>query len=98
MFANEDMYLALSANSVIDWKNMFDFVTQHGVRSGIDDKRCAIDMAIIRCCLRRLEVTCDVLRACVRASAYQLADELLTLQRAPKEREARFLTTKGSSS
>ena len=30
----------------------------------------------------------DVLRACVRASAYQLADESSTLQRAREERES----------
>ena len=77
--------------------------------TGIDDKRCAIDMAIIRECLRRMEVTLywgptslilgdaltkdnadatDLMRACVRASTDQLADESSTLQRAREEREA----------
>ena len=100
------------AISVIDSKSVFDFVTKLGAPTGIDDKRCAIDMAIIRGCLKRMEVTlrwgptglmlgdaltkdkaeaADLLRACVRASAYQLADESSTLQRAREEREARSL-------
>ena len=36
---------------------MFDFVTKPGAPTGIDDKRCAIDMAIIHGFLRRMGVT-----------------------------------------
>ena len=39
-----------SAISVIDSKSVFDFVTKSGAPTGINDKRCAIDMAIrIQC-------------------------------------------------
>ena len=85
-------------------------MTKPDAPTGIDDKRCAIDMAIIRGCLSRMRVTlrwgptglmlgdaltkykaeaADLLRACVRASAYQLADESSTLQWAREEGEAR---------
>ena len=47
----------LSAISFIDCKSVCDFVTEPGAPTGIDDKRCAIDMAVIRGCLRRLGVT-----------------------------------------
>ena len=41
----------------------------------------------------------DLLRACVRVSAYQLADESSTLQRAREEREARsFAKADGKNS
>ena len=110
---NRDTYIQrFSATSVTGFKSEFDFVTKPGAPTGIDDKRCAIDMAIIRGGLRRMGVTlrwgptglmlgdaltrdqaepADSLRACVRASACQLADESSTLQRARDEREARSL-------
>ena len=45
---NRDTYIQrFSAISVIDCKSVFDFVTNPGAPTGIDDKRCAIDMAII---------------------------------------------------
>ena len=110
---SRDMYIRrFLAISVIDCKSVFDFVTKPGAPTGIDDKRCAIDMAIIRGCLKRMGVTlrcgptelmlgdaltkdkaeaADLLRACVRASAYQLANESFTLQRAREEREPRSL-------
>ena len=54
---NRDAYIQrFSAISVIDCKNVFGFVTKPGAPTGIDDKRCAIDMAIIRGCLRRMGV------------------------------------------
>ena len=46
-----------SAISVIDCNSLFGFVTKPGAPTGIDNKRCAIDMAIVRGCLRRMEVT-----------------------------------------
>ena len=39
-----------SAISVIDCWRLFDFVAKPGAPTGIDDKRCATDMAIIRGC------------------------------------------------
>ena len=49
------MYIQrFSAISVIDCKSVFDLVTKPGAPTGIDDKRCAIDMAIIRGCLRQM--------------------------------------------
>ena len=108
-FENRDTCVQrFSAISVLDCKSVFGFVTKPGAPTGIDDKRCAIDMAVIRGCLRRMAVTlrwgptgvtlgdaattdkaesADLFRACVRASAHQLADESSTLQRA-REREA----------
>ena len=86
-----------SAISVIDCKSVFDFVTKPGAPTGIDDKRCATDMATTRRCLKRMEVTlrwgpmglmlgdaltrneaeaADLLKACVRASACQLAGRI----------------------
>ena len=88
---NIDTYIQwFSATSVIDCKCVLDIVTKPGAPTGIDDKRCAIDMAIIRGCVRRMGVMlaetltkdkaedADLLRACVRASAYQLASESST--------------------
>ena len=98
-----------SAISIIDCKNVFAFVTKSGAPTGTDDKRCAIDLAIIQGRPRRVGVTlrreptglmlgdaltkdkadpADLLRACVRASASQLADESSTLPRAREEPEA----------
>ena len=55
---SRDMYIQrFSAISVIDCKSVFDFVTKPGAPTGIEDKCCATDMAIIRVCLRRMEVT-----------------------------------------
>ena len=55
---NRDTYIQrFSAISVIDCKSVFDFVTKPGATTGIDDKRCATDIAIFRGCLKRMEVT-----------------------------------------
>ena len=52
---NKDMYIQrFSAISVIDCKSVFGFVTKPGAPPGINDKRCAIDVAIFRGCLRRM--------------------------------------------
>ena len=52
---NRDVYIQrFSSISVIDCKSVFDFVTKPCVPTGIDDERCAVDMAIIRGCLRRM--------------------------------------------
>ena len=54
---NRDTYIQrFSVISVIDCKSVFDFVTKPGAPTGIDDKRCAIDMATIRGCLKRIGV------------------------------------------
>ena len=55
---NKDTYIQrFSAISVVDCTSLFGLVTKPGAPTGIDDKRCAIDMVIIRGCLRRMEVT-----------------------------------------
>ena len=43
-----------SATSVFDLTSVFDFVTKPEAPTGIDDKHCAIDQAIICGCLRRM--------------------------------------------
>ena len=96
---NMDRYIQrFSAIRVIDCKSAFDFD-----KTWCSDWNRAIDMAIIRGCLRRMGLTLRwgptglmlgdaltkdkaeaavMVRACVRASAYQLADESSTLLRA----------------
>ena len=52
---NKDVHIQrFSTISVIDCKSVFDFATKPGAPTGID-KRCAVNMAIIRGCLRREE-------------------------------------------
>ena len=52
---NKDTYIQrFSAISVIDCKCVLDIVMKPGAPTGIDDKRCATDMAIIRGCVRRM--------------------------------------------
>jgi hypothetical protein len=47
----------LDLQAVIDCKSVFDHITKAGAPSGIADKRCSIDMAIIRQCLTRMACT-----------------------------------------
>ena len=57
--------------AVIDCKSVFDHITKPGSPGGVEDKRCAIDMSIIRQSLARL--VCALRWA---PTALQLADGL----------------------
>lgn len=101
---------SFSSISVIDCKSVFVYVTKPGAPTGILDMRCAIDLAIVKGCLKRMRAmlkwgatslmlgdawtkdrteAADVLRACPRAGAYQLADESAMLVRAQEEKATR---------
>ena len=55
---NRETYIQrFSVISVIDSQTVFDIVTKPGAATGIDDKHCAIDLAITRECLRQMVVT-----------------------------------------
>eukprot|EP00959_Pyramimonas_sp_CCMP1952_P466729 9490458-Pyramimonas_sp.AAC.1 len=97
---------------VTDCKSLYDHVKANTSPSSLEDKRCAIDVVVIKDSVQRCGASfrwcptnrqladaltkdkgdpADLLRACMRAHRYQLADEEYVLELKANERENRRL-------